>query len=197
MKLFPTRTQWNRWSWPTKFGVIVGYITVVAFGLFVVSYFFPPDWGGEADELKESLVQKNELYEHLPLFEFIYERKCQDPGGKYCDEVVYIKNIGSGQAINLKVFKFPLPDNKQKRNLSPQQMRINNSFSREISMLGIGDKKYVYREREYNGKNVKILVRCNGISKYSYEFTYKGESRKLRLILKKFLNRETGEKGSF
>jgi hypothetical protein len=162
-----------------------------------VSYLFPPDWGGEVDELTESLIKKNEIYEHLPVFEFIVERDCQDPGGKYCDEVVFIKNIGSGQAVNLRIFKFPLPDNKQKRALSYQKVRINKNISKEIPMLGIGDKKFAYREREYSGKNVKFSVRCKDIKNNIFEFTYEGEPRKLRLTHKKYLIRETGEKGSF
>lgn len=145
----------------------------------------------------ESLIKKNEIYEHLPVFEFIVERDCQDPGGKYCDEVVFIKNIGSGQAVNLRIFKFPLPDNKQKRALSYQKVRINENISKEIPMLGIGDKKFAYREREYSGKNVKFSVRCKDIKNNIFEFTYEGEPRKLRLTHKKYLIRETGEKGSF
>ena len=197
MKLFPTRTQWNRWSWPTKFTVFVSYLSIVAFVLLIVFYFFPPDWGGEADELKKSSIKNNEIYEHLPVFEFIVERECQDPDGKYCDEVVFIKNIGSGQAINLRIFKFPLPDNKQARAVSYQKIRINKNIPKEIPMLGIGDKKFVYREREYSGKNVKISVSCKDIKNIIFEFTYEGEPRKLRLTHKEYLIRETGEKGSF
>jgi hypothetical protein len=39
--MFPNRSQWEKWSFPTKLGVVSAYLGIVGFPLAIVFYFFP------------------------------------------------------------------------------------------------------------------------------------------------------------
>lgn len=58
LQLFPTRAQWKRWKWLTRFFVFCGNLGIFAFILSVGAYFFPFGSSNENDRppIKPKLV---------------------------------------------------------------------------------------------------------------------------------------------
>lgn len=185
MKYIPSRKQWKNWSLPAKYALIGIIITILLFAvdkLFTLYLHYDEKEPEQSKSAHERVPRKDR-----PFFNFITERKCQDPAGKYCDEIVYIINLGLTPLENIIVTKSPLPDNMMKRAFD--QFKINKPRSKRISILGIGvdHKKLLYRERSYSGKNVRIKIRCR-VSHDKYEIIYEGEPSNLKLTRNLKLN---------
>jgi hypothetical protein len=137
------------------------------------------------------------VYDKLPLFDFGNKREYQDQDKVYYDDVLLITNKGEGQAVNVTVVKQPLPDNKQKVAISGTQIKVNKHISKKLGVLGINETTTAFRERGYNGKNVRIHVRFRNIFGLFFEFTYEGELNDLRLVKRLYISKESGEKITF
>lgn len=181
-KLIPTKSQWNDWTLPSKLSAVGAYIAIVSLAIFLIGKSFDAIPLIQAWLSDDPIMPESENKKDTPFFDFIVEKKCQDPSGLYCDELIYIINLGSEPRENVIVSKSPLPDNTQKRGLTSEQLRINKPRSKHISILGIGvdHKKLLYRESSYSGKTVRIIVLCR-INQDKYKITYKGELGSLRL----------------
>ena len=180
--------------------MIIGYVVIAicaAGGAYGGYLFYSAKKNSKKHPEVTEITKESNVFNKLPLFDFSIEKKAQDPADRYYDEVLFITNKGEGPAINVSIFKFPLPDNKQKRAVSGFPQRVNNNMSKTLSIVGINDRYFVLRERGYAGKNVRITVRFKNIFNCLFEFIYEGELNKLHLVKRSFLNKETGKKEAF
>jgi hypothetical protein len=127
--------------------------------------------------------KERNVLDKLPLFDFSIKRE----GGRYYDEILSITNKGEGPASNATIIKLPLPDNKQAVAVSGQQKRINEAISKTLLVIGINDPPhFLFRERGYAGKIVRIAVRFRSANDFLFEFIYEGELNKLRLVKRSY-----------
>jgi hypothetical protein len=149
-------------------GLVTVVLTVTA--IFVVRYWRETQKMKEEMTEQNKIAEKNIFYQKLPVIDFRHK------GG-----LIFIKNKGSGPAINVTLIKTPLPDNKQKAAVSQPQKRTNEPIDRYYSVIGSEEERF-FVEQGYHGMRIKITALFSDIFNRRFHWEFEGEPDDLKLI---------------